>query len=55
MVDRWWRYNPRYVLSPRVGGLPLEEVAFFVVIPIAAILTWEVVHRTLDGPDWPNR
>ena len=44
-----WRYNPRYVLPPRVLGLPLEEVAFFVVVPLASILTWEVVHATLDG------
>jgi lycopene cyclase domain-containing protein len=47
VVDRWWVYNPRYVLRPRIAGLPLEEIAFFVVIPIAAILTWEVVHEVL--------
>ena len=32
------------------GGLPVEEVAFFVVVPIAAVLTIEAV-RTVRG--WP--
>lgn len=49
----WWHYNPRFVLPPRLLGLPLEEIAFFVVVPLAAILTWEVVHRVLDGERWP--
>jgi len=44
----WWSYNPRFTLPPRVLGLPLEEVAFFVVIPVCAVLTWEVVHKVLN-------
>jgi lycopene cyclase domain-containing protein len=32
------------------GGLPVEEVAFFVVVPIAAVLTIEAV-RAVRG--WP--
>jgi lycopene cyclase domain-containing protein len=32
------------------GGLPIEEVAFFVVVPLAAVLTLEAV-RTVRG--WP--
>jgi lycopene cyclase domain-containing protein len=50
----WWRWNPRFTLRPRVVGLPLEEIAFFLVIPVASILTWEVVHRVLDGPVPPD-
>ena len=32
------------------GGLPIEEVLFFIVIPLAAILTFEAV-RAVQG--WP--
>jgi hypothetical protein len=29
--------------------LPVEEVAFFLVVPICAILAYEAVRRTLEG------
>ena len=43
-----WRFDPEQTLPWRVAGIPLEEVGFFVVIPLAAILTYEAV-RTLRG------
>ena len=45
---RWghWRYNPRYVSGWELPGrLPVEELAFFVVIPICGLLTFEAVRR----------
>ncbi len=46
-----WSFDPRQVLGVTLpGGLPIEEVAFFIVVPIAAILTLEAV-RTVRG--WP--
>lgn len=38
-----WAFDPAQTLSPRVLGLPLEELAFFVVIPLAGLLTYEAV------------
>ncbi|WP_426560792.1 lycopene cyclase domain-containing protein [Angustibacter sp. McL0619] len=41
-----WTFDPAQVLDVRLpGGLPLEEVAFFVVVPIAAVLTLEAVRQ----------
>ena len=40
-----WRFDAAQTLPPRVAGLPLEEIAFFVVIPLAAVLTYESVRR----------
>ncbi len=40
-----WRFDPAQVLSPRVLGLPLEELAFFVVIPLCSVLGYEAVRR----------
>ncbi len=39
-----WRFDADQTLPWRVAGLPLEEVAFFVVIPLVAVLTFEAVR-----------
>ena len=38
-----WRFDPAQTFAVRLWGLPLEEYAFFVVIPLAGILTFEAV------------
>jgi lycopene cyclase domain-containing protein len=38
-----WHFDTAQTLSPRWWGLPLEEYSFFVVIPLAGILTFEAV------------
>ena len=40
-----WRFDPEQVLPPRLLGLPLEELAFFVVIPLCSVLGFEAVRR----------
>lgn len=51
-IDRGhWQFAERYTtgwLLP--GGLPVEELAFFVTIPICGLLTYEAV-----GILWPSR
>ncbi len=55
-----WRFDPRQTLPWRVAGLPLEEIAFFLVVPLASVLTYEAV-RVVRGsgrirrPDRPGR
>lgn len=44
-----WRYDGRYVTGVTLPGrLPVEEVVFFVTIPICAILTFQAVRATLE-------
>jgi lycopene cyclase domain-containing protein len=38
-----WSFDPAQTLAVRWWGLPIEEYAFFVVIPLAGILTFEAV------------
>ena len=38
-----WRFDPAQTFALRLWGLPLEEYAFFLVIPLAGILTFEAV------------
>ena len=40
----WWRFDERQTLGLTVpGGLPLEELLFFLVIPTCAVLGYEAV------------
>jgi lycopene cyclase domain-containing protein len=44
-----WSFNERYVTGIRLpGDLPVEELAFFFVIPICGLLTLEAVRRILE-------
>lgn len=44
-----WSYNPHYVTGIELPGhIPLEEVLFFVVIPICGLLTYSAVNAMLD-------
>jgi lycopene cyclase domain-containing protein len=38
-----WHFDPAQTFAVRLWGLPLEEYAFFLVIPLAGILTFEAV------------
>ena len=39
-----WRFDAAQTLPFRVAGLPLEEIGFFVVIPVVSVLTYEAVQ-----------
>jgi lycopene beta-cyclase len=43
-----WSY--RHLTDLRIGNVPIEELVFFVVIPICALLTFEAVCRL--RPTW---
>lgn len=46
-----WTFSPQYTTGWVLpGGIPVEELTFFVVVPICGLLTYEAV-RTL----WPGR
>jgi lycopene cyclase domain-containing protein len=45
---RVWTYNPRYVTGLRLPpGIPVEELVFFLVVPVCAILTYGCVQALL--------
>ena len=43
-----WTYDPEQTTGILLGDLPLEELAFFLVIPVCAVLTLEAV-RAVKG------
>ncbi|WP_374457846.1 lycopene cyclase domain-containing protein [Nocardioides sp.] len=42
-AGHWW-FDADQTLPPRIAGLPLEEIGFFVVIPVVSVLTFEAVR-----------
>jgi lycopene cyclase domain-containing protein len=49
-----WGYSSIYITSPRIFGLPIEEILFFFTVPFAMIYTWGVVKKfVLDRPVFP--
>lgn len=46
-----WKFDARYVTGIiAIANVPLEEILFFIVIPICAVLTLEGVRCT--KPNW---
>lgn len=46
----WWWYDSRYLIGVTLPGrLPLEELAFFLVIPTCAVLAYEAVLARRPG------
>jgi lycopene cyclase domain-containing protein len=42
-----WHYNPRFVSGITVPFMPLEELLFFIVIPLCGLLTYSAVSSVL--------
>lgn len=52
-----WSFNPAYVLGWGLGGLPLEELVFFIAIPLVCLAVWELVtggSMAVPGDDHTN-
>ena len=51
-----WTYDPAQVLGLTLPGrLPLEELIFFFVIPVCAVLGFEAVRRVTGWPAGDER
>ncbi len=49
IARKHWDYNPRYVTGWELPfNLPVEELTFFLVIPICSLLTLEAVRNVLN-------
>ncbi len=47
-AGHWW-FDAAQTLPWRVAGVPLEEISFFVVIPVVSVLTYEAVKVVLSS------
>lgn len=42
-----WAYSPRFTTGIMIGIMPLEELVFFLVVPVCGLLTYESVGHVL--------
>ena len=50
-----WTYNPRYVTGLRLPlRVPVEELVFFLVVPVCGILTYGCVQALLTRAGLPR-
>ncbi|WP_040283527.1 lycopene cyclase domain-containing protein [Tessaracoccus massiliensis] len=47
IVREHWTYNPQFITGINLGVMPLEELVFFLVIPLCGLLTYEGVGYVL--------
>jgi lycopene cyclase domain-containing protein len=43
-----WNFNENYVLGLTIFNLPVEEILFFISVPIACLFAWEMIIRRVD-------
>jgi lycopene cyclase domain-containing protein len=57
LFDMWytsisiWGFNPKYIIGLKIGGLPIEEILFFICIPYACIFSYHCLN-TLVKKDY---
>ena len=51
-----WQYGSALTLGVRLpGGIPVEEVLFFLVVPVCAVLAFEAVRKVTGwAPGYPT-
>ena len=47
IIRNHWSYSPRFTTGIMLGPMPLEELVFFLVIPVCGLLTYEAVGYVL--------
>ncbi|MBK8459938.1 MAG: lycopene cyclase domain-containing protein [Micropruina sp.] len=47
ILRRHWWYSPEFTTGIHLGVMPLEELVFFIVIPLCGLLTYEAVGAVL--------
>jgi lycopene cyclase domain-containing protein len=48
ILRQHWSYNPRFVTGWQlIFGMPVEELVFFVVVPVCGLLTYGAVGQVL--------
>lgn len=51
----WWAYNPDFVTGLHFLGLPLEEIAFFFVVPFACLYIYHALAILRPDAAWQWR
>lgn len=50
-----WSFDPAFNLGFFIANQPLEEIAFFVVIPFFYLVVWEIFKQRAEESSWNTR
>lgn len=42
VTGRWWDFNHQFISGIKLGVLPIEEVLFFITVPFATLVLWQL-------------
>ena len=42
--DGHWAFNEKFILGPKIFGLPIEELLFFFMVPVVMLVVWYLVR-----------
>lgn len=51
----FWDFNPQYVFDWRFFNLPLEEVSFFFIVPLACLFLWANIQKFIADKEFAVR
>jgi lycopene cyclase domain-containing protein len=46
-----WFFSSIYTVSQRIFGLPVEEILFFITVPLAMCFVWDVLKKHIPSKD----
>lgn len=46
----WWWFDENYITGLFLGSMPIEEILFFLIVPVCGLLTYEGVR--FFKPQW---
>lgn len=47
-----WSFNPEYVNSLKISGLPIEEILFFITVPYSILFVYECINYYVKNKDY---
>ena len=50
-----WAFNPDFIIDVRLIGVPIEEVLFFVAIPLICLAVYQLVHSKVGDSELSTR
>lgn len=53
VAGRHWWFSEAYTLGPKLFGLPLEELGFFLVVPLGCLTFWELALKATTARPHP--
>jgi lycopene cyclase domain-containing protein len=45
----WWSFNPKFLLGPKIGYMPVEEFVFVFAVGYLGLVVYKILERRCSG------